>query len=108
MVKKSIVLAVLCIAIMASTVSADMAGIVCSILIQIYNALRAIGPAMVLLMFLYGGVKYVYSADDPGGRKQGRDICVHSLIGGIIILIALSGLYSLFGFTAICTGFPTT
>ena len=38
-------------------------------------------------MFLYGGVKYVISADDPGGRKQGKMICIHAMVGGLLFML---------------------
>ncbi len=60
----------------------------CDILKAIGYALGTVGPMLVALMFLYGGVKYVSSADDPGGRKQGKTICIHAVIGGIIIALA--------------------
>lgn len=59
----------------------------CSVIVELWNALSSIGAALVTLMFLYGGLQYVYSADNPGGRKKGRDICVHALIGGVLIVL---------------------
>jgi hypothetical protein len=81
---------ILCVAILASTVSAavDIKDVLCGVISPIEVAVGTIGPAMVVLMFLYGGVKYVYAADDPGGRKQAKDICIQALIGGIILLLA--------------------
>jgi hypothetical protein len=38
-------------------------------------------------MFLYGATKYAMSADNPGGRKQGKDIIIHAIIGGIIFAL---------------------
>lgn len=59
----------------------------CTILVTIGDALEAIGPTIVLLMFLYGGVKYVYSSGDPGGRKQAKSIVIHAVIAGILISV---------------------
>jgi hypothetical protein len=56
----------------------------CAIINQVYNAVFAVGPVIVVIMFLYGGVKYTSSADNPGGRNQGKTICIHAMIGGII------------------------
>ena len=61
----------------------------CGVINGIYTPLSVIGGSLVLLMIVYAGVKYVYSADDPGGRKQAKDIIVHSIIGGIILVIAI-------------------
>jgi hypothetical protein len=65
-----------------------MCDIVCDIIDQVKFVLETIGPALVVVMFTYGGVKYVFSADDPGGRKAAKNTCIHAIIGGIIILLA--------------------
>ena len=74
----------------SSNVSAggQMTIIVCTIIVEVYRAVAIIGPTLVLLMFTYGGVKYVFSADDPSGRKAGKMTCIHAIIGGIILLLA--------------------
>ena len=77
------------------TVSAQCTGVgstmrtcVCTWVNMVGQTIFAIGPALVLIMFTYGGVKYVFSADDPGGRKAGKMTCIHAIIGGIIISLA--------------------
>lgn len=62
--------------------------IVCPILVSIRFVLRSIGFGLVGLMLVYGGLRYTFSADDPGGRKQGKNILIHALIGGVLIMIA--------------------
>ena len=47
-----------------------------------------VGASLVLLMITYAGVRYVYSADDPGGRKQAISTLVNAIIGGILLMIA--------------------
>ena len=109
MAKKALVwilMVLLCLSVLSTTVSAigTMARITCSIITQVYNAIRAIGPALVTLMFMYGGAKYAFSADDPGGRKQGKMICIHSVVGGILLLL-ISWLYTgALAKMAICPG----
>lgn len=49
--------------------------------------MKNIGNALAVVFFLYGGAKYVYTADDPGGRKQGMGICVAAIIAFIIIQV---------------------
>jgi hypothetical protein len=87
-------LAVLLFLVLASSVAAGSAPRmdlkVCSVISPVVDVFVAIGPTLVLLMFLYGAVKYVYSADDPGGRKQGKDICIHAVIGGMLLLLTWS------------------
>jgi predicted DNA repair protein MutK len=61
---------------------------VCPWLIMVRDTIVAVAPSLVFLMFTYGGVKYIFSADDPGGRKQGKNTCIHAVIGGILIILA--------------------
>jgi hypothetical protein len=60
---------------------------VCTWIAMVRDTLLYIGPALVVIMFTYGGLKYVFSADDPGGRKAGKMTCIHAIIGGIIITL---------------------
>jgi hypothetical protein len=65
----------------------DMCRLICKIVNTIVGAIRVVGPTLVALMFTYGAVRYIFSADDPAGRKQGKTICVHALIGGLLLLL---------------------
>src|SRR5512140_185134 len=65
-----------------------MAGTICTILLSIKTVITTIGSTLVVIMFVYGGLKYTFSADDAGGRKQGKMTCIHAVIGGILIVIA--------------------
>ena len=56
----------------------------CAIIEDIWDAMLIIVPSLVVIFFTYGILKYAFSADDPGGRKLGKSIMIHSLIGGII------------------------
>jgi hypothetical protein len=51
--------------------------------------LASIGPALCALVMLYGGLRYVTSADDPEARASARNIITNALIGLIIIMIAI-------------------
>ncbi len=64
--------------------------VVCPILIAIQTVLVTMASALVAVMFVYGGIKYTFSADDPGGRKAGKNTCIHAVIGGILVLVATS------------------
>lgn len=66
----------------------DIQDAVCGVLEAIYTPLLMIGASLVLLMITYAGVRYVYSADDPGGRKQAISTLVNAIIGGILLMIA--------------------
>jgi len=59
----------------------------CEIIRSINLAITAIGAALVTIMFIFGGLKYMFSADDPGGRKSGKNTCIHAIIGGILIIV---------------------
>lgn len=74
--------------ISASVAASQMKIKVCSILLDIQYVLTNIGGTLVLIMFIYGGLRYVFGADDPGARKQGKMTAIHSVIGGILIYIA--------------------
>jgi RsiW-degrading membrane proteinase PrsW (M82 family) len=93
------------LSLLSTSVSAAGASIItniiCSVVSEIQSLLTAVGPSIVLIMFVYGGVKYIFSADDPGGRKQGKMICIHALIGGIILALALA-LFQVFTFAHTC------
>jgi hypothetical protein len=74
----------------ASASATEMVGFVCSIVKPIYDTLQVVGPTLVLIMFVYGATKYAYSADDPAGRKQGKDICVHAIIAGLLLMLSFT------------------
>jgi hypothetical protein len=92
-VSKKLINAGFGIALLASSASAqqcqdyDMCVLICRIVNTIVGAIRVVGPTIVALMFTYGAVRYIFSADDPAGRKQGKTICVHALIGGCLLLL---------------------
>jgi hypothetical protein len=72
----------------------------CDILQGVWDAVKVIGPSLVMIMLIYGSAKYAYSADDPGGRKLGRDIMVHAIVGGLIMGLVVTILTSVGGLNA--------
>jgi hypothetical protein len=86
----------------ASAQDMEIANKVCSVIFPVWDTLKAAGQALVLLMFVYGGTKYAYSADDPGGRKQGKNICIHAIIGGILISLT-SGVLTTLNVKGMCS-----
>lgn len=73
------------LSVVASAADDDLImNIVCSVIQPVYKALRVATPTLVGLMFMYGAVKYAFSADDPGGRKQAKSIMIHAVIAGIL------------------------
>ena len=78
-----------------STVSAtvtvpDFTTVPCQVIRSIFEAVYAIGGTLVAMMFVLGGVKYTFAADDPGGRKSGKTMIIHAVIGGILLAVVLS------------------
>jgi hypothetical protein len=87
----------------AAQVSAAIEDAPCLLIGGVYAALQGIAPSIVAIMFIFGAAKYVYSADYPGGRKQGKTICIHAIIGAIIMAL-LVGIITIFGGLALCPG----
>ncbi|MFH1054560.1 MAG: pilin [Candidatus Altiarchaeota archaeon] len=87
--KKTWILAALNVLLLASYATAtDIETTVCDVMKPIMSALGTIGGTLMVIMFTYGGVKYVFASDDPGGRKAGKDTCIHAVIGGVILIVA--------------------
>jgi len=76
------------VAALAQLASAGALDQVNAFVITLTRSIRVIGNSLVVVMFVYGGAKYVYSADDPGARKQAMGICVAAIVAGIIIQAA--------------------
>jgi hypothetical protein len=72
----------------ASASSVDAAAIIASVICGLVPEVSTLAWALALLVFVYGGAKYAYSADDPGGRKQGKNIAINAMIGLIIVAAA--------------------
>jgi len=63
----------------------EMKDKVCSFIIPVMNAISAMGGTLLVIMLIFGGVKYTFSADDAGGRKEGKNMIIHAVIGGILL-----------------------
>ena len=89
MMKKAI--ALLAVIFLASIVSAGnprYLGPMINLVIALIEVFRTLGYSLAVIMFIYGGAKYAYTADDPGGRKQALGIMVASILAVVIIQIA--------------------
>jgi hypothetical protein len=51
--------------------------------------IQMIIPAVAALVIIYGGLKYVTSAEDPSARAAARGVVIHALVGLIIVIIAI-------------------
>jgi len=52
--------------------------------------LSYMAPALCALVLIYGGMKYLTSADDPSARNTAKNIMVNALVGLIIVLISVA------------------
>jgi hypothetical protein len=68
----------------AVNVATVIKGVICSLIGDVIQ----LAWALAILMFIYGGAKYAYSADDPGGRKQAKSIAINAMIGMMIVGVA--------------------
>jgi hypothetical protein len=85
--KKTLIMLAL-ILIAKTAAAANPALIIRDLICDIWDDLIDLIIPLATLMFIYGGAKYAFSADDPGGRKQAKSICLHALIGLIIVASA--------------------
>ncbi len=50
--------------------------------------------AVAVLVFVWGGFQYLFNADDPAARKQGRQHILFGLIG-IVVMVAAYAILSI-------------
>ncbi|MFH0859711.1 MAG: pilin [Candidatus Altiarchaeota archaeon] len=67
--------------------SSSISSPVNEILCMIYNGIYQIAASLAVLVFVFAGVKYVSSMDDPGKRKSAKDTMIAAIIGLIIVSI---------------------
>jgi hypothetical protein len=64
---------------------------------------KLMGNSIAIVMFVYGAAKYIYTADDPGGRKQAMSICIACIVA-LLIIQATSGVIGQIGDAIIASG----
>jgi len=81
--------AVLTLSLVALTASAQSLAMIedipCTVIGAVFSAVVNVGSALIFIMLLYGAGKYAFAADDPGARKQGKNMMIHAIIGAIIM-----------------------
>lgn len=91
-------LAILILMLLAAHVSAqaaasELAGAIYSkvepVACGIFLAIGMVAGGIASVIIIYGGIKYLAGADDPGARKQAKDMIIHAIVGMIIIIIAV-------------------
>ncbi len=81
----------------------DPAEIIATTICNLVPDVLDLARVLALLMFIYGGAKYAFSADDPGGRKQGKNIAVNAIIGLLIVAISYTLVANISGINDFCT-----
>lgn len=81
--------------ISSSAAASYLDNILVFIVCSLARSFRIMGYSIGMLMFVYGAVRYVYTADDPGGRKQAIGVCIAAVIGMMIIAMASTVIASL-------------
>jgi hypothetical protein len=56
---------------------------------NLINVLSTIGPWLCALLVVYGGLRYLSSAEDPGARKAAKTTLIAAFVGMIIIMLAI-------------------
>ena len=54
-----------------------------------YVHVLPVAQAIAALMIVYGGAKYAYNADDPSGKKQGKNIATSGIIGLLLLIFTV-------------------
>lgn len=69
---------------------------------HIFDLIAGIATAVASLVTVLAGIKWVASENDPGARKQAKDVFVHAMVGLILIVV---GMYVLDqAFSTVLTG----
>jgi hypothetical protein len=92
--------AVYCLTALATASGAAV--IIAEVICGLVPDVTRLAWALALLVFVYGGAKYAYSADDPGGRKQGKNIAINAMIGLIIVGAARAVIVAIAGNNNFC------
>jgi len=60
----------------------------------LYYGFVLIAGGLATLMIVYAGVKWLTSADDPGERKNAKDMIKHAIIA-LLLILAAAGLMNI-------------
>ena len=88
--KKDYVWVVIVLVALASLVSAAYLTPVRRFAAGLFILMRNIGNALAILMFIYGAGQYIYTADDPGGRKKALNTMVAAVIALVLLQMVVS------------------
>lgn len=76
-----------------------------NIVLGILKALIPLLAAVALVGFIWGGAKFIYSADDATKRKEGRQVMLYGVIA-LFVIMSVWGLVAVIGKTfGVDTGF---
>jgi hypothetical protein len=71
-----------------ASASGNYLGGIIAVVCTLVKSFKIMGYSIAIVMFIYGAAKYVYTADDPGGRKQALGVCVAAVMAMLIITAA--------------------
>lgn len=101
----SIIFGLLPIAAFAQTTAPDVPlGFTLENVIRIINQIIPIMPALAVLLFFWGIVKFIANAGDPEARKSG----VHFMVWGMIALFVMVGFWGIIGYVQETLGISGT
>ncbi len=93
-------LALISAGVQATTV--DAAGIIANVICDLVPEVINLAYVLALLMFIYAGAKYAFSADDPGGRKKAKSIAVQAIVGFLIVGVSKALVEAIAGAGNVC------
>jgi len=73
----------------AAVAVTDVTNPINCLLCRILTILWGIVAAIATFVIVLAGLKWIGSADDPGGRAQAKATIVHAIIGLIIVTVAM-------------------
>lgn len=54
----------------------------------VYGSFAMVAGALAALMIVIGGIKWIGSGDDPGARKNAKDMIIHAIVGLCIVVVS--------------------
>jgi hypothetical protein len=76
--------AVLLLLAPSASAQVDFKTLPCTIISDVAGVVYIVGPTLILIMFVYGAIKYALAADNPSGRNNGKTICIQAMVAGIL------------------------
>lgn len=75
----------------AQSASKKMGDILAEYLCTLFGAIKQIAGVLAVFVLVAAGVKWLWSRDDPGERKQAKSL-IESVLMGLILIAAATGI----------------